>query len=131
MRAPCKFTGIVSACAGLAAMPAMVWGSVQGKSMTWFLHPFLAQAQNLADKRIVVAIDAWEADSPYPQGHYVRTLGGIGDRETETEVSQAALLRCAALRCVPCTAVSPPPPLPCGRLLCRLMLRAEARQAPC
>ena len=38
------------------------------------------------DKRIVVVIDAWEADSLYPQAHYVRTLGVIGDRDTETEV---------------------------------------------
>ena len=47
-------------------------------------HPF--QASLLADKRIVVAIDSWEADSGYPAGHYVRTLGQIGDKETETEV---------------------------------------------
>ena len=38
------------------------------------------------DKRIVVAIDRWEADSRYPTGHYVKTLGTIGDRDTETEV---------------------------------------------
>lgn len=44
------------------------------------------QAGTLADKRLVVAIDAWEATSFYPQGHYVRTLGDIGDREVETEV---------------------------------------------
>ncbi|KAL4428262.1 hypothetical protein ABPG75_002351 [Micractinium tetrahymenae] len=44
------------------------------------------QAATLADKRIVVAIDSWEADSLYPSGHYVRTLGAIGDKETETEV---------------------------------------------
>ena len=44
------------------------------------------QADTLADKRIVVAIDSWEADSAYPSGHYVRTLGTIGDRDTETEV---------------------------------------------
>jgi len=44
------------------------------------------QANNLLDKRIVVAIDGWEADSGYPSGHYVRTLGRIGDKETETEV---------------------------------------------
>ena len=36
------------------------------------------------DKRIVVAIDEWGADSMYPSGHYVRTLGIIGDRDTET-----------------------------------------------
>jgi len=45
-----------------------------------------AQAETLADKRIVVAIDGWETDSAYPSGHYVRTLGPIGDRDTETEV---------------------------------------------
>ena len=47
------------------------------------------QAETLGDKRIVVAIDSWEADSAYPAGHYVRTLGTIGDRETETEVRAA------------------------------------------
>lgn len=36
------------------------------------------------DKRIVVAIDGWDVDSMYPSGHYVRTLGTIGDRDTET-----------------------------------------------
>ena len=34
----------------------------------------------------MVAIDSWEADSLYPAGHYTRTLGLIGDRDTETEV---------------------------------------------
>jgi exosome complex exonuclease DIS3/RRP44 len=45
------------------------------------------QAATLADKRIVVAIDAWEASATHPVGHYVRTLGPIGDRDVETEVS--------------------------------------------
>lgn len=44
------------------------------------------QAATLADKRLLVAVDCWEADSLYPAGHYVRTLGAIGDKETETEV---------------------------------------------
>jgi exosome complex exonuclease DIS3/RRP44 len=44
------------------------------------------QAATLADKRIVVAIDAWEASATHPVGHYVRTLGPIGDRDVETEV---------------------------------------------
>jgi exosome complex exonuclease DIS3/RRP44 len=44
------------------------------------------QYEALVDKRIVVAIDSWEADSAYPSGHYTRTLGAIGDRDTETEV---------------------------------------------
>ena len=34
----------------------------------------------------MVAIDGWEAHSLYPSGHYVRTLGQIGDKETETDV---------------------------------------------
>lgn len=36
------------------------------------------------DKRIVVSLDVWDADSMYPNGHYVRTLGEIGKVETET-----------------------------------------------
>ncbi|KAL3151102.1 hypothetical protein ABBQ38_012969 [Trebouxia sp. C0009 RCD-2024] len=44
------------------------------------------QAATLMDKRMVVVIDSWQADSMYPAGHYVRTLGTIGDKETETEV---------------------------------------------
>ena len=35
----------------------------------------------------MVAVDSWEPDSMYPSGHYTRTLGAIGDRETETEAS--------------------------------------------
>ncbi len=53
-------------------------------------YPFIRihtnQATTLADKRIVVAIDGWDIGSAYPHGHYVRTLGTIGDRTTETEV---------------------------------------------
>lgn len=44
------------------------------------------QAATLSDKRIVVSIDSWEADSLHPTGHYVKTLGVIGDKEVETEV---------------------------------------------
>lgn len=36
------------------------------------------------DKRLVVVIDSWPADSTHPMGHYVRTLGTIGDKDTET-----------------------------------------------
>ncbi len=42
------------------------------------------QADTLMDKRIVVVIDGWDSDSAYPRGHYTRTLGVIGDRDTET-----------------------------------------------
>jgi exosome complex exonuclease DIS3/RRP44 len=44
------------------------------------------QRSSLADKRLVVAVDSWDAASKYPRGHYVRTLGPIGDKATETEV---------------------------------------------
>jgi exosome complex exonuclease DIS3/RRP44 len=42
------------------------------------------QAAALADQRLVVVIDSWEASSAYPSGHYVRSLGACGDREAET-----------------------------------------------
>ena len=34
--------------------------------------------------RIVVRIDSWEAGSQYPNGHFVRSIGPIGNIETET-----------------------------------------------
>jgi exoribonuclease R len=46
----------------------------------------LSLPSTLAHQRLVVAIDSWEADSLYPCGHYVRSLGPIGDKDTETEV---------------------------------------------
>ncbi|CAA0823316.1 ribonuclease II family protein, partial [Striga hermonthica] len=44
------------------------------------------QLGNLLDKRIIVAVDSWDRLSRYPSGHYVRTIGQIGDRDTESEV---------------------------------------------
>ncbi|KAK9948228.1 hypothetical protein M0R45_003814 [Rubus argutus] len=44
------------------------------------------QLENLLDKRITVAVDSWDRLSRYPSGHYVRTIGQIGDKDTETEV---------------------------------------------
>lgn len=44
------------------------------------------QLENLLDKRIIVAVDSWDRLSRYPSGHYVRTIGQIGDKDTETEV---------------------------------------------
>ncbi|XP_052196214.1 exosome complex exonuclease RRP44 homolog A [Diospyros lotus] len=44
------------------------------------------QLGNLLDKRIIVAVDSWDCLSRYPSGHYVRTIGEIGDRDTESEV---------------------------------------------
>ncbi|CAA94677.2 putative exosome complex exonuclease RRP44 [Caenorhabditis elegans] len=44
------------------------------------------QAETLSQQRIVVAIDHWPRDSKYPLGHYVRSIGEMGSRETENEV---------------------------------------------
>ena len=52
--------------------------SVHERRLWWCAAP--DQAELLADKRIVVALDAWDTDSAYPSGHYVRALGAIGDR---------------------------------------------------
>ncbi|KAJ2121337.1 hypothetical protein IW147_004365 [Coemansia sp. RSA 720] len=59
-----------------------------------------ADTAAIADRYFVVAVDSWEADSQYPQGHFVRTLGRIGTLDAEIDtilverqiaVSQAAL----------------------------------------
>lgn len=44
------------------------------------------QAENLKMQRIVVAIDNWPRHSRYPNGHFVRALGPLGDKDTENEV---------------------------------------------
>ncbi|CAL8089073.1 unnamed protein product [Calicophoron daubneyi] len=43
------------------------------------------QASVLARERFVVRIDSWDACSSYPNGHFVQSLGRIGDLETETQ----------------------------------------------
>eukprot|EP00730_Choanoeca_flexa_P007158 TRINITY_DN12289_c0_g2_i1.p1 TRINITY_DN12289_c0_g2~~TRINITY_DN12289_c0_g2_i1.p1 ORF type:complete len:726 (+),score=172.14 TRINITY_DN12289_c0_g2_i1:2-2179(+) len=42
--------------------------------------------ETLQGQQLVVCIDGWPQNSKYPIGHYVRTLGPIGDVDTETEV---------------------------------------------
>lgn len=44
------------------------------------------RVEELAQSRLLVAIDHWPADSPHPQGHYVRVLGIAGTKEVETAV---------------------------------------------
>ena len=44
------------------------------------------QADLLRSHRIVVQIDTWSSSSQYPDGHFVRSIGPIGDVETETAV---------------------------------------------
>ncbi|KAM7385436.1 hypothetical protein PAMP_001519 [Pampus punctatissimus] len=44
------------------------------------------QAATLAGQRIMVAIDGWPKHSRYPNGHFVRSLGSAGEKDTEQEV---------------------------------------------
>lgn len=44
------------------------------------------QSEQLKMQRIIIAIDQWPRQSRYPQGHFVRALGPLGDKETENEV---------------------------------------------
>ncbi|KRT80779.1 hypothetical protein AMK59_5521 [Oryctes borbonicus] len=44
------------------------------------------QAETLKSQKIIVAIDSWPRNSRYPNGHFVRALGKIGDMKTENEV---------------------------------------------
>ncbi|XP_033023786.1 DIS3-like exonuclease 1 isoform X1 [Lacerta agilis] len=43
------------------------------------------QAEALQDFRVIVRIDSWESTSVYPNGHFVRVLGRIGDLEGEIQ----------------------------------------------
>lgn len=42
------------------------------------------QAAELLSQRVVVVLDGWDAASTYPHGHYVRSLGALGDVNAET-----------------------------------------------
>ncbi len=44
------------------------------------------QSEALRGQRIVVAVDSWPRHSRYPLGHFVRSLGAVGDKATENEV---------------------------------------------
>lgn len=66
-----------------------------GRMTTVFLMPMdkripkvrirTRQAEELAGKRILATIDAWDRDSRYPVGHYIRSLGELETKEAETE----------------------------------------------
>ena len=43
------------------------------------------QAANLLGQRILITIDAWDRDSRYPTGHFIRSLGELETKEAETE----------------------------------------------
>ncbi|KAI9354526.1 hypothetical protein DFJ73DRAFT_624014 [Zopfochytrium polystomum] len=44
------------------------------------------QVDLLAGRRIIVAMDSWPRNSRFPLGHFVKNLGDVGDRKTETDV---------------------------------------------
>ncbi|KAM8705694.1 hypothetical protein ACLKA7_010057 [Drosophila subpalustris] len=44
------------------------------------------QADKLKNQRIIVTIDSWPRNSRYPHGHFVRSLGPLGNMATENEV---------------------------------------------
>lgn len=43
------------------------------------------QASDLLGQRILVTIDAWDRDSRYPTGHFIRSLGELETKGAETE----------------------------------------------
>ncbi|KAF7340136.1 Exosome complex exonuclease dis3 [Mycena venus] len=43
------------------------------------------QGPALVNKKILVAIDAWNSTSRYPDGHFVRVLGDVGGEDAERE----------------------------------------------
>ncbi|KAK7207134.1 exosome complex exonuclease exoribonuclease-like protein [Myxozyma melibiosi] len=43
------------------------------------------RATGLVGKRILAAVDSWDASSRYPLGHFIRVLGDIESKEAETE----------------------------------------------
>ncbi|XHG01346.1 hypothetical protein AWENTII_004733 [Aspergillus wentii] len=43
------------------------------------------QASDLLGQRILITIDAWDRDSRYPTGHFVRSLGELETKGAETE----------------------------------------------
>ncbi|ODV85419.1 hypothetical protein CANARDRAFT_7533 [[Candida] arabinofermentans NRRL YB-2248] len=43
------------------------------------------RAKELAGKRIVIAVDSWQSNSKYPDGHFVRTLGDVESKDAEQE----------------------------------------------
>lgn len=43
------------------------------------------QAPLLLDQKILVTVDRWDIHSRYPEGHFVRSLGRVGQKEAEQE----------------------------------------------
>ncbi|VDN16137.1 unnamed protein product [Dibothriocephalus latus] len=49
------------------------------------IRMFTTRPAQLAKERFIVRIDRWDTNSNYPHGHFVQSLGPIGDLETETQ----------------------------------------------
>lgn len=45
-----------------------------------------SQRDRLIGQRILVSMDSWPSYSPFPLGHYVRTIGEAGSKDVETQV---------------------------------------------
>jgi len=43
------------------------------------------QAPLLLDQKVLVTVDRWDINSRYPEGHFVRSLGKVGQKEAEQE----------------------------------------------
>jgi exosome complex exonuclease DIS3/RRP44 len=43
------------------------------------------QAPLLLEQKVLVTVDRWDINSRYPEGHFVRTLGKVGQKEAEQE----------------------------------------------
>lgn len=50
-----------------------------------FINIETRRAKDLINKRICVAVDFWPKNNRYPLGHYLTTLGDLGDKNVETE----------------------------------------------
>ena len=85
MRARCVSSVVLTVHVARTAAPGNVlFRAVDSKLPLIRIHT--RQREALVGKRIVVTVDSWEPTSRYPSGHYVRTLGDVGDKEVETQV---------------------------------------------
>lgn len=53
--------------------------------LVWVCHQTQLNSALPTHFRIVVRLDRWDTNSNYPNGHFVQSLGPIGDLETETQ----------------------------------------------
>ncbi|GFU03397.1 exosome complex exonuclease RRP44 [Nephila pilipes] len=44
------------------------------------------QGEKLLSQKVIVSIDGWPRESRYPQGHFVQSLGDVGEKDTENQV---------------------------------------------